>query len=400
MGYDKPYITHAAHATPEAHAAEFEAARQRIMPTFEPPELPGFRHEVSGILPGYAGHIPRAKDLPGESAHGAVQTHPEYPIGMPGEARDITQRSVGFRQGHPDVVPDPKKNHWAEMPAYKQFTGGLVPGYTGFKPHAKDSAGASDYGALRMQPAVHTSGLERSRTPPPGGWEQQGRTWQMTKAEAADQYTFREETNGIIPGYMGHRRKAKDFMGASAYGRLPTAQQLPTPGESPSIVPRRAQTTHRARRPDFSTGACRTALRSGDTSEDITTAPTADAARSPARPARAPSPGAGRAASPRKGEASPRARSPRPSSPRGGGSPRKARPASPRSGGAPTSSPTPHRTPSKTADGRNILVMGDKPHRIDRRAVIPGATYHVPGRRDEIGITAFGVGGNIFERTA
>ena len=63
-------------SNPAAHAAEFEYARNRIMPMFEPKELPGFRHEVSGILPGYAGHIPRAKDLPGESAHGAVEHHP------------------------------------------------------------------------------------------------------------------------------------------------------------------------------------------------------------------------------------------------------------------------------------------------------------------------------------
>ena len=107
-------------------------------------------------------------------------------------------------------------------------------------------------------------------------------------------------------------------------------------------------------------------------------------------------PSSGRAASPRKAEASPRARSPRPSSPSGGSSPRKARPASPRGvAGSPS-----RRDPTKTADGRSILVMGDKPHRIDRRAVIPGATFHVPGKRDEVGITAYGVGGNIFERTA
>ena len=199
-----------------------------VDPLIEPPS---HRRVVNGVLPGYQGHIPRAKYQIGDSSNGNVHGKPPHHAlqwSAAGMYKDVSQRSTDFPQ-------PPKPGFFTESPPVKLEKGGVLPGYTGHLPRAKDLTGTSAHGGL-------------AKTGTPGKQYQQGgvRSWPEPPMASAEEYKFREKVNGVIPGYKGHRQHSKDFIGASAFGGLPAASNLPMPG-STLDVSSRAQTGS----PDF-----------------------------------------------------------------------------------------------------------------------------------------------------
>ena len=100
--------------------------------------LPDYKDQVGGIIPGYAGHMPRSRDKYAGSAHGGIAPERGPPPAM------------GAQQGHlrpEDVIP----------PRFEAFIAnerGVMPGYTGFRPEARHVHNVSAFGGI-----VSDSGL-------------------------------------------------------------------------------------------------------------------------------------------------------------------------------------------------------------------------------------------------
>ena len=77
-----------------------------------------YKHQVGGVVPGYAGHMPRARDKYAGSAHGGIAPDSGPPL------------PKGAQQGHvrpEDVIPP-------VFESYVSNSNGVMPGYTGFRP--------------------------------------------------------------------------------------------------------------------------------------------------------------------------------------------------------------------------------------------------------------------------
>merc|ERR1719181_2395097 len=98
-----------------------------------------YKDQVGGIVPGYAGHVPRARDKYAGSAHGAIAPERGPPV------------ALGPQQGHvrpEDVIPP-------VFDSYISNSKGVLPGYTGFRPESKHVHNVSAFGGIPpMKPDV------------------------------------------------------------------------------------------------------------------------------------------------------------------------------------------------------------------------------------------------------
>jgi len=175
---------------------------------FQDPACPlsDYAKESNGIVPGYAGHIPRNRDKYGGSAHVGCS-----PAVLPG---GINQH-IGPQGGHDkrnclgngygnDGMPLPPK---AVAPVYQQFNdkvGGVMPGYGGFRPGARDECGFATVGGINRFGSSYTR-------PEP------------TEAQTAVNHGkpgFVSNAGGVVPGYGGYVSKSKDTFGISHYGSI------------------------------------------------------------------------------------------------------------------------------------------------------------------------------------
>ena len=92
-------------------------------------DIPDFAPQANGIIPGYAGHIPRARDKYGGAAHGgcSIEIHGQKHIGaqMLHEKGD----ALGNRYGN-DGLPLPPKAVEPVFDNYKTKVQGVMPGCT------------------------------------------------------------------------------------------------------------------------------------------------------------------------------------------------------------------------------------------------------------------------------
>ena len=92
-------------------------------------DIPDFAPQANGIIPGYAGHIPRARDKYGGAAHGgcSIEIHGQKHIGaqMLHEKAD----ALGNRYGN-DGLPLPPKAVEPVFDNYKTKVQGVMPGCT------------------------------------------------------------------------------------------------------------------------------------------------------------------------------------------------------------------------------------------------------------------------------
>ena len=177
-----------------------------------------YKNQVGGVVPGYAGHMPRARDKYAGSAHGAIAPERGPPV------------SKGAQQGHvrpEDVIP----------PIFESFIAserGVMPGYTGFRPEARHVHNVSAFGGI-----VDTSGLfgnakdahdtgahdgvfgAATRATNVSELGQGNRTfdWRRNVNQPAPP-SFRENVGGVLPGYTGHVPRSTEKHGTSHYGGL------------------------------------------------------------------------------------------------------------------------------------------------------------------------------------
>jgi len=154
------------------------------------------RDKSGGVLPGYSGHVPRARDTFGATAVGGLS--PDINIGK--------HKKMGPMVGHaPDEVVLGREPAESTYPEYKDKKGGVMPGYAGFRPGSRECHGSSAFG-----------GIERKG--PTGQGADLKPAWDNYRMDGGVDY--REVANGIKPGYTGHIPCAIGKTGTSHWGKL------------------------------------------------------------------------------------------------------------------------------------------------------------------------------------
>lgn len=145
-----------------------------------PDEFTNYVQTVNGVMPGYTGFRPGARDVHNVTAYGAI------PVDM---ATGMHERTFDF---HRQPVAPP--------PDFLDAVGGVLPGYTGHIPLAVDMHGTSHYGKTHPSPV---------------------RTVPLAQAGHSDQYTTKEcnVAFATMPGYQGHIPQARDSYGTSYHGK-------------------------------------------------------------------------------------------------------------------------------------------------------------------------------------
>ena len=228
----------------------------------EDPAEPNTRYcdTVNGVIPGYAGHRPRAQHTYGKAAFGdpnglshAGELRKKGDLEVFGDMavwndKGTTYQGAGVgvdgeQTGHPSTKAE--AGVWAEgLPEYSVQVGGVLPGYGGHVPRALHTYGKSAKGATppfaKVQEHEEIAELRElfSRSPKVRGLESgdyqrsdpndDGEEWwpqgPPTAAIKGFMTDFRDERNGVVPKYAGHVPRAKDKYGASAMGHTRTVE--------------------------------------------------------------------------------------------------------------------------------------------------------------------------------
>jgi len=164
---------------------------------------PDYKDQVCGIVPGYAGHVPRARDKYAGSAHGAVAQERGPPV------------AKGPQQGHvrpEDVIPP-------VFDAYITDSKGVLPGYTGFRPESKHVHNVSAFGGIPPMQPVPAGGMSIAAQ---ASLEQGVRSFEYRRKQNVQPGppSFRDNVGGILPGYTGHVPRATEKHGTSHFGGL------------------------------------------------------------------------------------------------------------------------------------------------------------------------------------
>jgi len=193
--------------------------------------LPDFKKQIGGVLPGYGGHVPRAIHKYGESAVGAtpqfgvVSEHEEV-----AELRKLFSRTPEVRglENGDYMRSDPNddgEEWWPKRPPqaaiegkmtdFREQINGVLPKYAGHVPRAKDKYGASAHGYTRtVEGAVSDKSNSGVKT---DGVIMGSVNRENTKAEVPFEPTQRLDGNGVIPGYRGHVPNVVNTIGMSTF---------------------------------------------------------------------------------------------------------------------------------------------------------------------------------------
>lgn len=154
-----------------------------------------YKDEVNGVVPGYSGHMPRARDKYAGSAHGGI-ANPYTPPDAKGPQKGCVRAE--------DVIP-------STFASYIQNVQGVMPGYTGYRPKAHDVFNVTAFGGI---PPTFAEGAHERKF-----------DWARKPQEAPP--SFRETVGGVIPGYKGFVPNAIEKHGTSHYGKTRPSPQQP-----------------------------------------------------------------------------------------------------------------------------------------------------------------------------
>jgi hypothetical protein len=165
-----------------------------------------FRERVGGVLPGYAGNRPGARDVHHKMAYGGVPTFsPPRSARAPGQGQHLEKRpTTSFQEyGKGWKVPDDTLS----TDRYREAVGGVLAGYSGFVPNARTHYGSA-----------HTGGL--SEVGARGHIAQRGHAGAVERNQAdreLDLSSRTMRTAAPVIGYQGHIPKAMEAFGTSHY---------------------------------------------------------------------------------------------------------------------------------------------------------------------------------------
>merc|ERR1719453_2054036 len=95
------------------------------------PVFQNYEKARGGVMPGYAGFKPGARDESGYATYGGIQR-----FGKSYNRPEATEAQTAAAHTKPGFV---------------QHAGGVLPGYTGYVPTAKETFGISHYGSIEPQ---------------------------------------------------------------------------------------------------------------------------------------------------------------------------------------------------------------------------------------------------------
>lgn len=160
-------------------------------------ELPDYAPEANGIVPGYAGHIPRARDKYGGSAHlGSSVADHGVGVHMGPQIGHEKHAALGNKFGT-DGLPLSGNEIEPRFDNYKQKVQGVMPGYGGFRPGARDECGAATFGGIKRFGQGQNRGAHEAPKP-----------------------DFVPQVRGVLPGYTGYVPTSKNTHGVSHYGGI------------------------------------------------------------------------------------------------------------------------------------------------------------------------------------
>ena len=173
-------------------------------------EVPKYREEVKGIVPGYQGHVPRSRDQYGESAVGGLQPTPWGNTRHMGAAIGHDVNSLGQLELMKDERLHQKEEE--RFADYEKRNGGVMPNYAGHRPGARAVEARSAYSPP-------------SRPGKPSSWafnDTADFTGDSGNAASTtgSQTSYRKQVNGIVPGYKGFVPGAIDKAGGSHFGGI------------------------------------------------------------------------------------------------------------------------------------------------------------------------------------
>jgi len=163
-----------------------------------------FRDRVGGVMPGYSGHRPGARDVDSKMAFGGVPTfNPPRMTRPPGQGEHLHQRpSTSFQElGKGWKVPAQELS----TDQFRDAVGGVLCGYTGFVPNSRTHHGSAHVGGLAR---VGHRGYQAQRG-------HQGVTERMQADRALDLSSRTLRAASPVVGYQGHLPKAIDAFGTS-----------------------------------------------------------------------------------------------------------------------------------------------------------------------------------------
>jgi hypothetical protein len=179
-------------------------------------EIYKYRNEVKGIVPGYQGHVPRARDQYGESAVGGLAP-------VPWQATRHMGASVGHKvnaYGQNELLKDEQLHQKEEerFDAYDARNGGVMPNYAGHRPGARAVEATAAWGKWK-QPTGDPQAIGGR----PSSWTMND-TSDFTGLSGHSQQTtgqkesYRQSVGGVLPGYKGFVPGAIDKCGGSHFG--------------------------------------------------------------------------------------------------------------------------------------------------------------------------------------
>jgi len=180
-----------------------------------------YKREVNGIVPGYAGHVPRARDQFGESSHGGLAPVPWGAVRHMGAA-------VGHftnAQGQIELMSDEKNQQKEEerFAAYDARNGGVMPNYAGHRPGARAVEATAAFGKWKGREGDDGRAIGGK----PSSWMyndtsdyagEQGKATAWSAHTTGSQDSYRKQVGGVLPGYKGFVPGAIDKHGGSHFG--------------------------------------------------------------------------------------------------------------------------------------------------------------------------------------
>lgn len=159
-----------------------------------------YRKVAGGVVPGYSGHVPGARDKYAASASGGVSSK----VGQ--------MYAPGPQVGH-------KKADWKDDTSFDEYrdrVGGVIAGYTGFRPGARDVHHTSAFGGNAATPVRDGKQL---------GMGNRNKAYaeirDADKNPEVPQASYRESVKGVVPGYTGFIPGTKQKTGQSHFGGGP-----------------------------------------------------------------------------------------------------------------------------------------------------------------------------------
>lgn len=167
-----------------------------------------FRERVGGVMPGYSGHRPGARDVHHKMAYGGMPTfNRPSSARAPGQGMHLDNRpTTAFQEyGRGWKVPD----ETLSTDRFREAVGGVLCGYTGHVPHTRTHFGSSHVGGL-------------SQVGSRGHLAQRGHSGSKERLQADKELDMSRRTlrsAAPVVGYRGHVPKAQEAFGTSCWKR-------------------------------------------------------------------------------------------------------------------------------------------------------------------------------------